>query len=174
MFTSLSWLVRNGRLGGSFGDDYRWSLGTGSCPVGIVMEHMSLMLFLSLLSAWKCRSCRGATPSASPSPESSCFPKLPQEFPLPSGESPANSDKALKPCVIRPCLPVWPCPSLLILSPFFHTNASGVDKGTILSSPGLCTCHSLFLKHSFHLSSSNQLLILSSPQEPCPGFPKSG
>lgn len=36
----------------------------------------------SLLSAWKCRRCRGTILSASPFPQLSCFPKLLQGFPV--------------------------------------------------------------------------------------------
>lgn len=43
------------------------------------------------------------------------FPNCSKNSLLPSGESPANAEKAVKPCVICPCLPLWPCPSPLTL-----------------------------------------------------------
>lgn len=158
---SLSLLVWNGtRLGDGFGwlqtVNRAWEL-----PREAAWWNMRALYFFLSLSAWTRRSCCGTTPSASPSPQLAGFsqtaPRIPY-FPQ------VKAQLTLK----RLWSPVWP--GLAYLSgPVPRLLPSGYSHwclrilgGAILSSPGLCTCHSLFLKHSFHLSSSNWLFILKS------------
>lgn len=158
---SLSLLVWNGtRLGDGFGwlqtVNRAWEL-----PREAVWWNIRALYFFLSLSAWTRRSCCGTTPSASPSPQLAGFsqtaPRIPY-FPQ------VKAQLTLK----RLWSPEWP--GLAYLSgPVPRLLPSGYSHwclrilgGAILSSPGLCTCHSLFLKHSFHLSSSNWLFILKS------------
>ena len=49
-----------------------------------------------------------------PAPSHHTFPNCSSNYCLLfSGERPADADKAVTPCVIQPCLLLWPCPSSL-------------------------------------------------------------
>lgn len=157
---SLSLLVWNGtRLGDGFGwlqtVNRAWEL-----PREAAWWNIRAPYFFLSLSAWTGRSYRGTTP-ASPSPQLAGFSQTAPRIPYCPQ---VKAQLTLK----RLWSPVWsvlvylsgPVPRLLP-SGYSH-RCLRILEGTILSSPCLCTCHSLFLKHSFHLSSSNWLFIFKS------------